>query len=68
MSPGNDEGGPGRNRPHPQLLSPSVSAETARLRAGIWAALEALECGDQWLACDLLLALVDGGFEERRAA
>jgi hypothetical protein len=35
--------------------------ELERLRAGIWAALEALEYGDQRLACDLLLALVEEG-------
>jgi hypothetical protein len=50
-------------------LAHRISAETARLRAGIWAAIEALEGGDTWLACDILLALVnDGPEQERRAA
>ncbi len=54
-------------RPDDRLLH-SLSAEVARFRAGIWQALEALECGDQWLACDLLLALIEGGPEEKRLA
>jgi hypothetical protein len=56
----NDEGALAR-RPRPQLISPSVSAEAAQLRAGIWAALEAIEAGDYWIAGGILLALVDGG-------
>jgi len=64
----NDEGGPARNRPHPQLARFTVSAEAARLRAGIWQAIEAHEAGDSWLACDILLALVDGGPDVREAA
>lgn len=64
----NDEGGPAWNRPQPQSPLSSVSAEAARLRAGIWHVLDALEAGDQWLACDLLLALVEDGPEEARLA
>jgi hypothetical protein len=45
-----------------------ISAETARLRAGIVVALEALEAGDTWLACDLLLALIEDGPTLREAA
>ena len=41
------------------LSPPIISREVARLRAGIWAATEALEAGDTWGACDALLALIE---------
>jgi hypothetical protein len=49
-------------------LAHRISAETERLRAGISAALEALEVRDTWLACDILLALVEDGPDLREAA
>jgi hypothetical protein len=64
----NDEGGPAKNRPQPRSLPFTVATEAARLRAGIWLALEAIEAGDYWIAGDILLALVDGGPDLREAA
>jgi excisionase family DNA binding protein len=46
----------------------SLSTEVARLRAGIWHALDAFEGGDPRLACNLLLALVEDGPDIREAA
>jgi hypothetical protein len=45
-----------------------VSRDAARLRAGVWAALEHLEAGDPRGACDTLLALVEDSESEPRAA
>ncbi|HWQ25033.1 MAG TPA: hypothetical protein VNK94_13095 [Gaiellaceae bacterium] len=36
-----------------------LADEVARLRSGIWAALEDLEAGDQRSACEILLNLVE---------
>jgi hypothetical protein len=64
----NDEGGPAKNRPQPRSLPFTVSAEAARLRSGIWVALEAIEAGDYWIAGDILLALVEDGPDLQKVA
>lgn len=43
------------------MIVSAQGREIGRLHAGVFAAFEALECGDMQLAGDILLGLMEGG-------